>query len=62
MTNGEKTTADLLRPITIRLTTAETAALSFVAVMVTSPVDAAVVNAADRGLLKLREAVADHVR
>jgi hypothetical protein len=62
VTDEQKTAAALLLPITIRLTTAETAALSFVAVMVTSAVDVAVVNAADRGLLKLREAAAGHVR
>jgi hypothetical protein len=62
VTKGNTTTTALLLPITVRLTTAEAAALSFVAVMVTSAVDVAVVNAADRGLLKLREAAAGHVR
>lgn len=54
--------SERLLPITVRLTVAELAALSHVAVMVTSAVDAVVVNAADRGLLKLREAAANHVR
>lgn len=49
-------------PVTVRLTFAELSALSFVAVMVTSAVDPAVVNAADRGLRKLREAAVGHVR
>lgn len=48
--------------VTVRLTAAEASALSFVAVAVTSAVDDRVVNAADRGLHKLREAAAAHVR
>jgi hypothetical protein len=48
--------------VTVQLTVAEAIALSFVAVAVTSAVDATVVNAADRGLRKLRKAAASHVR
>ncbi|MEU0878881.1 hypothetical protein ABZ345_09805 [Lentzea sp. NPDC005914] len=48
--------------VTVQLTVAEAIALSFVAVAVTSAVDDRVVNAADRGLHKLREAAATHVR
>jgi hypothetical protein len=48
--------------ITVRLTVDEVIALSFVAVAVTSAVDAQVVNAAGRGLRELREAAAAHVR
>ncbi len=62
MKSSGKTNAIVLLPLTIQLTAAETAALSTVAVMVTSAVDAAVVNAADRGLQKLRQAAANHIR
>lgn len=62
MTNGEVAITSEAVVVTIRLTAAETIALSFVAVAVTSAVDAAVVNAADRGLRKLREAAANQVR
>ena len=47
-----------LYELAVQLTTAELAALSFVAVVVTSAVEQPVVNAADRGLRKIREAAA----
>ena len=44
--------------LVVRLSSAEVAALSFVAVVVTSDVDPVVVNAADRGLRAVRQAAA----
>lgn len=54
-TPGEK-----LVTLTVRLTPAQLAALSHVAVVVTAAADAAVINAAEAGLRCIREAAAKH--
>ncbi len=59
---SRKPAEEWLLSLTVRLTAAELTALSYVAVAVTSAVDVVVVNAADRGLRKLREAAANHIR
>lgn len=58
--NPRRPVDEPLSPVIVQLTSAELAALSFVAVVVTSAVDVTVINAADRGLRKLREAAAGH--